>query len=45
MTTKGAKNWFVVEGAFLQGIFRFPQGKMMVFCGHFVVLCVANVVT
>jgi len=34
----------VVEDAFLQGICRFPQEKMMVFGGLFVVLCMVNVV-
>jgi hypothetical protein len=38
------KNMAVVEGALLQGICRFPQGKTMVFCGRFAVLCMVNVV-
>jgi len=45
MSRKSQKSWFVVGSAVLQGICCFPQGKMVVFDGHFVVLRVVNVVS
>ena len=34
----------VVEGAFLLGVWRFPQGFWVIFCGEFVVVECKNVV-